>query len=253
MPKPFPVAATLIEWFKMRYVCNLKTGCWDWIGAKCNKTGYGGFWDGKRTTGPHRWSYEYYTGPIPDGYEIDHLCRNPSCCNFKHLEAVTPRVNKQRGTGFTGRNFRATHCPQGHPYDLINTWYHPKNGGRQCRECQRIKSRRDGKIKHAKRAAHKKAVGIYIPRTGERTHCWCGHEFTPENTRITRNGKHRVCKTCEWAWTKIQKIKRAIKSGRRSFVALPASTLWIINASAERKPHASRGYIHARHRRMQVQ
>lgn len=36
-------------------------------------------------------------GPIPDGLQLDHLCRNPSCVNPAHLEIVTGAENIRRG------------------------------------------------------------------------------------------------------------------------------------------------------------
>ena len=45
----------------------------------------------------HRLAYERFIGPIPLGYQIDHLCRNPSCFNPEHLEAVLPSENVRRG------------------------------------------------------------------------------------------------------------------------------------------------------------
>lgn len=37
----------------------------------------------------HRVYYEQAKGPIPQGLQIDHLCRMPACVNAEHLEAVT--------------------------------------------------------------------------------------------------------------------------------------------------------------------
>src|SRR6185503_9918754 len=50
--------------------------CWEWTGS-LNPHGYGAFNvnDGHRQA--HRVAYEIIVGPIPDGLQIDHLCRNP--------------------------------------------------------------------------------------------------------------------------------------------------------------------------------
>src|SRR3990167_1759839 len=61
----------------------LPNGCWEWIAAKSR--GYGLFRVGSRTDGTyrmvpaHRLAYEMLVGPIPDGLESDHLCRNRPC------------------------------------------------------------------------------------------------------------------------------------------------------------------------------
>jgi hypothetical protein len=66
--------------------------CWQWIGA-CLPQGYGRVWDGQRVEYPHRWTYAALVGPIPEGLEIDHLCRVRGCCNPTHLEPKTHRDN----------------------------------------------------------------------------------------------------------------------------------------------------------------
>lgn len=74
-------------------------GCWRWTGQK-NRFGYGQLTvnrDGKsRCLGAHRFSYEAHVGPIPEGLEIDHLCRVRDCVNPEHLEPVTRAENVRR-------------------------------------------------------------------------------------------------------------------------------------------------------------
>ncbi len=111
--------------------------CWLWTGA-INQSGYGTLSLGSRsegTIGAHRASYILNIGTIPDGLQLDHLCRVRHCVRPEHLEAVTPRENKRRGEGVAGTKSRQTHCVHGHVFDEANTHIR-SNGTRQCRECQ---------------------------------------------------------------------------------------------------------------------
>lgn len=108
--------------------------CWEWTASR-NHFGYGKFSKGNSWVRAHRFSWELANGPIPDGLVIDHLCRNTACVNPAHLEPVTHRENVLRGCGPVARAARATHCPQGHPYDEENTYRRPVTGHRSCRAC----------------------------------------------------------------------------------------------------------------------
>lgn len=75
-----------------------ETGCWEWQ-KTLGSNGYGQAWHKHGKVAAHRLFYERYVGPIPDGLEIDHLCRNRKCVNPAHLEAVPRVVNLRRGSG----------------------------------------------------------------------------------------------------------------------------------------------------------
>lgn len=113
--------------------------CWVWTG-RAESNGYGRFTKTHgHPVGAHRMAYELAVGPIPSELTIDHLCRNHICVNPEHLEAVTQQVNTLRGETSAAANTRKTHCPQGHPYDLLNTRY-DKRGSRYCLRCKAIKT-----------------------------------------------------------------------------------------------------------------
>lgn len=112
-----------------------ETHCWVWqlrISA-----GYGyAYRPGGEAIGAHRLYYEELVGPIPEGLEPDHLCRNKACCNPGHLEPVTHRENSLRGEGACAVNARKTHCKHGHPFDEENTSVN-RHGHRRCLACRK--------------------------------------------------------------------------------------------------------------------
>jgi len=143
---------TIIEKFNARISPEPMSGCWLWTGL-INSSGYG--WIkindikkyGKHGTYKlaHRISYELFKGVIPEGLEIDHLCRVRSCVNPDHLEAVTHVENCYRTP-------RKSHCKQGHPLDEKNTLlanYHGWNI-RRCKTCLKLRMR----IYRSKRKIH---------------------------------------------------------------------------------------------------
>jgi hypothetical protein len=69
--------------------------CWFW--QRVQSSGYGSF---RLTDGgsfvAHRYAYERMIGPIPTGWQLDHLCRTPACVNPAHLEAISPSAHSRR-------------------------------------------------------------------------------------------------------------------------------------------------------------
>lgn len=89
-----PVDLSLEERFWQKVSKGSPDSCWLWTGRKDRK-GYGCL-DFKRNTPAHRISYELFVREIPANLTLDHLCRNPACVNFLHLEPVTVSENSNR-------------------------------------------------------------------------------------------------------------------------------------------------------------
>jgi len=104
----------------------------------------------------HRFAYEREHGPLAKGLFVCHTCDNPGCVNPAHLFAGTPTDNVR---------------------DMIQK-------GRS------VKQREEQGIAYPQR--HDSSLWVRKPR---RTHCARGHEYTPENVFITKDGKRR-CRTC---------------------------------------------------------
>ena len=119
-------------WSKVKI---MESGCWEWQ-AGLTKAGYGEFQLNGTMVKSHRFAYKLLKGEIPEDMVIDHLCRNRRCVNPEHLEVVTMKVNTIRGIGPSSKCARLTHCPKGHPYDLLNTYIYA-DGSRRCRACRR--------------------------------------------------------------------------------------------------------------------
>lgn len=121
-------------------------GCWNWTG-RLSPAGYPRAMFSGRRQMVYRWAYEQVYGPVPQGLECDHACRNRKCVNPGHINAVTRSENMRniipelRGGAF---NKRKTHCPKGHPYSGNNLRV-GSNGGRGCKTCvgAAVKAKRD--------------------------------------------------------------------------------------------------------------
>ena len=99
--------------------------CWLWEGSLTR--GYGTTSYEGRGIYVHRLTYTLFVGPIPEGYQIDHLCRVTRCCNPEHLEPVTHAENLRR----QARDWEyKTHCKRGHARTPENL-----TGSRNCRKC----------------------------------------------------------------------------------------------------------------------
>ena len=111
--------------------------CWLWTRGK-TAGGYGSLvLDGRRQYA-HRVAYRLFKGEVPAGYELDHLCRNTSCLNPAHLEAVTHTENVRRGAA-------ALHdvCQRGHDVsDGSPNVRRTADGWKKCHACQMENQRR---------------------------------------------------------------------------------------------------------------
>ena len=132
-----------------------ENGCWLWQGALSTPGGYAVF-----VSPPHRYAHRYayavLVGDIPDGQELDHLCRVRHCVNPQHLEAVPHYVNLTRAPFMN-----LTACKWGHEFTEENTALRTRADGttyRQCRACVRIRAAVRECARHTKENA---------PRGGE--------------------------------------------------------------------------------------
>lgn len=129
----------MIEHSKRFDAQTIYTGdCIVWAGYTL-RGGYGMFGFNHRRMLAHRFSYIRAFGEIPTGLQLDHLCKNRSCVNPGHLEAVTCRENLLRGNTLQAANAKKTHCSHGHKFDDENT-YRDKNNRRYCKTCNRVRA-----------------------------------------------------------------------------------------------------------------
>ena len=142
---PEQIQTRTLKRFRSRYTIADRghdTPCWAWTHKK-NNSGYGVFQLTRKEyveSLAHRAAHLLFVGPIPDGLEIDHLCRQRDCVNPAHFRLVTHQVNMLAGDNPFARNAQRTHCPQGHAYDTENTYRW--RGQRHCKICRRERKRK---------------------------------------------------------------------------------------------------------------
>ena len=141
-PPPSKKGAMSDRWIDI--VAELKTKQGQWANV-------GNYSPGQPKVMAHRWAYEAFIGPIPDGYQLDHLCHTNDagcpggpdcghrrCCNPAHLEPVTASENTMRQRHFERAK---TECPRGHPY-MGDNLISGSDGRRRCRTCDQARKRR---------------------------------------------------------------------------------------------------------------
>jgi HNH endonuclease len=76
-----------------------KTLCWIWQKGLSagDRGGYGTIFDSGKMRKAHVVYWERENGPVPEGYELDHLCQQRPCVNPEHTEPVIDAINTQRG------------------------------------------------------------------------------------------------------------------------------------------------------------
>ena len=165
----------------IREPTDLPTGCWDWPGRRC--TGhYGQISMAMKLVMIHRVVYEHLRGPVPDGLELDHQCRNRICANPDHLRLVTREQNIGNPQPYT--------VPPRIDLMVKGKCTHGQRRVIDCILCQRERGRR---FRERQRELH--------PPKGPQTHCLRGHPFEGANLRIYqgkgKKGSQRYCRACD--------------------------------------------------------
>lgn len=129
-----PEPTSLEEKFTRRVISS--PDCLLWTGA--NIKGYGHIGHRGQSLKAHRVAWERVYGPIPDGLQVDHLCRVRLCVNPAHMELVTREENLARAV----RYYDVPEvCRNGHVYTEQTRYIDPQ-GRTGCIPCRRDANRR---------------------------------------------------------------------------------------------------------------
>jgi hypothetical protein len=151
------------------------SGCWEMNGFH-DRDGYAQFHKHKGNSKAHRISYEWHKCKIPQGFTIDHLCKNTGCVNPDHLETVTIQENSRR-----------------HNAEGYKKWWNNLSANDKAAFVNQVS---------------KKASQIAATKKLNATHCRRGHEWKPESTYIVPKSGHRRCNVCFMETRKRSESKR---------------------------------------------
>lgn len=140
--------AKMMRRFEERFVVTVD-GCWTWCGAR-NYNGYGLFRINGKQHRAHRIAYFHWNGKLQANHIVHHQCHNHACVNPSHLEGATVRTNTLLGNSPTAMNARKSQCIHGHPL-LGKNLCIDNRGHRNCRECDRARSRAAAALARAAR------------------------------------------------------------------------------------------------------
>lgn len=152
-----------LEYYQERFIKRLKStpedGCWEWA-CSLNWSGYGNTTSMRplfsKLMAPHRLSYRLFVSDFPEELDIDHLCRNRTCCRPDHLEPVTKVENVRRaiaaGTNF-GRKvgYRVDFCKRGHDLSapgMVQEYRQKDKIYSRCIACRYLRPSWKGNIPH---------------------------------------------------------------------------------------------------------
>jgi hypothetical protein len=88
-------------------------------------------WDQGKILYAHRVAWELTYGPIPEGMQVDHLCRNTLCVRATHLRLMTVSAHMAESAKYRARKM---FCKRGHPLRVPDA----QDSQGRCRACRRV-------------------------------------------------------------------------------------------------------------------